>query len=235
MRQLSRRTLVTTWFALGATIATESTATVALKAAQDVAGWYAVVAAGYLASFGLFAFCLRLGVRAGIAYGIRWAGVVALTAVVSAAVYDDEAVTLAIAMGVVLIVAGILAIKLGTQNSQRRRERGRGNNWVLLIRAGISEARAGTSPHVAERLTTNLWVAPIVGGYAFSFVAMSLALRHELAVGVAYAIWASIAVVLTAVLAHVVSRTPLTQTMLAGILLVAAAILILTILDSSWR
>jgi hypothetical protein len=63
--------------------------------------------------------------------------VVTLTAVASAAVYDDEAVTLASGVGIVLTVAGILAIELGSQNSQRRCDRGQGINWLLLIAGAI--------------------------------------------------------------------------------------------------
>lgn len=221
------------WFALGAAVLTEGTATVTLKAAQQAPGWYALTAAGYLGAFCLFLLCLRLGMRIGVAYGIRWAGVVTVTALVSAAVYD-EAVTLAIGAGIVLSVAGILAIELGSRSARGRSQRGHIGNWALLIRAVVTETRATTSSRAAERLTGSLRAIPIAGGYVLAILMMSLALRRELALGVSYAIWASGGVVLTAVLARVISHKPLGRVMVAGILLVAAAVLTLVGLDDHW-
>lgn len=102
-----------TWLLLGAAVASEVTGSLALKAALDRPALYAVVAAGYLTAFALLAAVLRRGLPLGVAYG-TWAALgVALTAVLSAAVFG-EALTPLMGLGLVLVVAGVLVVELGS-------------------------------------------------------------------------------------------------------------------------
>ena len=77
---------------LVAAIASETTGTLSLKLASDGKGlrWYGVVMVGYLAAFAMLTLALTEGLPLGVAYGIWSAG------------------------GVVLIMAGVLLVELGS-------------------------------------------------------------------------------------------------------------------------
>lgn len=105
------------WLTLAAAIGSEVAATLSLKAALDQPVWYVVVAAGYIASFVFVAMCLRLGMKIGVAYGIWGASGVTLTALLSAVIYD-EPLTLVMGLGMILIIAGVLTVEIGSQKAQ---------------------------------------------------------------------------------------------------------------------
>jgi small multidrug resistance pump len=109
------------WFVLAAAIGSEVAATLALKAALDHPGWYALVAAGYVAAFAFLAVYLRLGMKIGVAYGIWGAGGVTVTAVLSAVIYG-EPLTALMGLGIALIIAGVLTVELGSQRAARDHE-----------------------------------------------------------------------------------------------------------------
>lgn len=107
------------WLFLVGAIASEVTGSLALKAAVDAPGFYAVVVAGYTGSFlGLFA-SLRHGMTLGVGYGIWGATGVAATAVLSSIVYG-ETITPLMGAGLVLVMVGVLLVELGSQVAQRR-------------------------------------------------------------------------------------------------------------------
>ncbi len=104
---------MTRWWLLAGAIASEVTATLSLKAALDTPAFYVVVAVGYGAAFTLLALVLRQGMALGVAYGI-WAALgVALTAVLAAVVFD-ESLGVVTGAGIALVIAGVLAVELGT-------------------------------------------------------------------------------------------------------------------------
>lgn len=105
------------WIFLSAAIASEVAATLALKAALSHPGWYALVAAGYITAFGFLTVCLRIGMKIGVAYGIWGAGGVTITALLSAVIFD-EPLTAIMGLGIVLIIAGVLTVELGSQKAQ---------------------------------------------------------------------------------------------------------------------
>jgi small multidrug resistance pump len=102
------------WTLLTAAIASEVTGSLSLKAALGHGGWYAVVAAGYVASFLFFAAGLRRGLPLGVAYGIWGASGVVLTAVMAFLLFG-EPMTPLMALGIALVVAGVLAVELGSR------------------------------------------------------------------------------------------------------------------------
>ncbi|KAA1424545.1 QacE family quaternary ammonium compound efflux SMR transporter [Mumia zhuanghuii] len=110
---------MTRWMLLAAAIACEVTASLSLKGALDRPALYAVVAAGYLASFVLLTAVLRQGMPLGVAYGIWGALGVAATAGLSAVLYD-EPFTSVMVLGLVLIVGGVLAVEMGSHAAQSR-------------------------------------------------------------------------------------------------------------------
>lgn len=102
------------WAYLVAAILTEVAATLALRASQDDAGWLIVVAAGYAIAFAMLTMVLREGVPVGVTYGIWGATGTALTAVLAAIIFGD-AFTWPIALGIGLIIAGVLFVEFGSR------------------------------------------------------------------------------------------------------------------------
>ncbi len=98
-----------------AAIVLEVSGSLSLKGAQEHPALYAVVAVGYVAAFVALSRVLRLGMALGVAYGIWGAVGVALTAVLSAALFDDP-LTWLMGLGIVLIIGGVLCVELGAQH-----------------------------------------------------------------------------------------------------------------------
>ena len=105
-----------TWLLLAGAILGEVAGTLALKVASSGRlRWYAVVAGDYVTSFVLLSLALDGGMPLGVAYGI-WAAVgVALTALLSRPLFK-EPLTPTMAFGIVLIIAGVLAIEVGASH-----------------------------------------------------------------------------------------------------------------------
>src|SRR5882757_7923046 len=98
------------WWALACAILIEVAATLSLRASDGFRrkAWIAPVVAGYLASFYLLWLSLSLGMPVGIAYGIWAAGGVAVVA----RFLFQEPLTWVMALGIALIVAGVLTIEM---------------------------------------------------------------------------------------------------------------------------
>ena len=107
---------MTKWLLLAGAILSEVTGSLSLKGALDRPGLYVLVAAGYIASFILLALVLRQGMALGVAYGIWGALGVATTAVMSSLIFD-ETLTALMGVGIVLIIAGVLTVELGSQHA----------------------------------------------------------------------------------------------------------------------
>ena len=104
---------------LVAAILAEVSASLSLKAAMSAPWLYAWTVAGYTLAFVLLGMLLRAGLALGVAYGLWGAGGVALTALASAAIFG-EALTPRIGLGLVLVIAGVLCVELGSQRVRRR-------------------------------------------------------------------------------------------------------------------
>ena len=105
-----------TWLWLAGAIVVEVTASLALQAAVEAPGWYALVVAGYLSAFVCLSRVLKGGMAIGVAYGIWGASGVALTAVMAAVLFG-QALTCVMVAGLVLVVAGVLLVELGSQRA----------------------------------------------------------------------------------------------------------------------
>ncbi|CAN5423287.1 SMR family transporter [soil metagenome] len=104
---------MTPWVYLAAAILSEVGGTISLRiATSGRAGLYAVTTVGYVASFVFLSLALHDGLGLGVAYGI-WAAVgVALTALASRYLFS-EALTPVMALGIALIVGGVLLVEVG--------------------------------------------------------------------------------------------------------------------------
>jgi small multidrug resistance pump len=101
------------WWALAAAIVIEVIATLSLRASDGFRkkAWIVPVSAGYLASFYLLWVSLSLGMPVGIAYGVWTACGVALVAVIARFLFAER-FNWTMALGIALIIAGVLTIEL---------------------------------------------------------------------------------------------------------------------------
>ena len=108
---------VCAWPALGGAIVSEVSATLALRQALNHPGFYIVVVGiGYALAFILLSLTLKAGMPLGVAYGLWGALGVALTAVLSMLVFG-EPITVLVALGIALIMAGVLLVEVGAQRA----------------------------------------------------------------------------------------------------------------------
>ena len=98
-------------------------------------------------------------------------------------------------------------------------------SWLFLGLAIVFEVAATLSLRMVA--TGRRRFMPVVlGGYVAAYAMLSLVLRAGMPLGVAYGVWAAAGVALTALLARVIFAEPLTPLMAAGIVLIAAGVLI---------
>ncbi len=105
------------WALLLGAIVSEVTGTLSLRASQDHPGWLVAVVAGYVVSFAFLAAVLRAGMPVGVAYGIWGALGTAATAAFGALIFG-EPFTVAIVVGIGLIIAGVLVVELGSHQAE---------------------------------------------------------------------------------------------------------------------
>ncbi|NQX13316.1 QacE family quaternary ammonium compound efflux SMR transporter [Microbacteriaceae bacterium VKM Ac-2855] len=109
------------WVFLAGAIALEVTGSLALRAAVDTAGFFALVAIGYVGAFTLFGGALRQGMALGVGYGIWGAAGVALTAVLSLLIFGEPLSALS-SVGIVILIGGVLCVELGSQAATEKPE-----------------------------------------------------------------------------------------------------------------
>lgn len=109
-----------TWLLLAGAIVSEVGASLSLKAATERPGWYVAVAVGYTAALVVLSRLLRAGVPLAVVYGVWGAAGVALTALLSAAVFG-EPLTALTGVGIALLVGGVVAVEVGSQQASARR------------------------------------------------------------------------------------------------------------------
>ncbi|WP_395312014.1 multidrug efflux SMR transporter [Mycobacterium sp. AMU20-3851] len=101
------------WLVLAAAIGVEVLATLSLRASDGFRRkkWLVPVIAGYLVSFYLLWLSLSLGMPVGVAYGVWTACGVALVAIAARFLFRDP-LTVRMAVGIGLIIAGVLTIEM---------------------------------------------------------------------------------------------------------------------------
>ena len=114
---------VCAWPALGGAIISEVSATLALRQALNQPGFYVMVGIGYALAFVLLSLTLKAGMPLGVAYGLWGALGVALTAVLSMLVFG-EPITVLVALGIALIMAGVLLVEIGAQRAEAQQKDG---------------------------------------------------------------------------------------------------------------
>ncbi len=105
-------------------------------------------------------------------------------------------------------------------------------NWLLLALAILAEVIA-TSFLKSSAGFTRLWPSlAVVAGYAVAFWCLSLTLR-TIPVGVAYAVWSGVGIVLVTAIAWVVHGQKLDAAGLLGIGLILIGVLVLNLFSRS--
>jgi small multidrug resistance pump len=98
------------------------------------------------------------------------------------------------------------------------------SKWTMLAVAIVSEVVGTLSLRAA--LDHPAWFALVATGYLVAFALLSAVLAAGMPVGVAYGIWSASGVALTAVLAALVFRDPLTVQIGLGIAAVIGGVLL---------
>ena len=100
--------------------------------------------------------------------------------------------------------------------------------YIYLALAIVAEVIATSFLKLTSGEKAVWWAFPIVGiGYTGAFVLLWLSLQRDVPLGIAYALWAGIGVVLVAVISWLVFGESLTWVQVAGIVLVVAGVSLL--------
>lgn len=97
--------------------------------------------------------------------------------------------------------------------------------YLLLIAAILSEVAGTLSLRVAAGGRTPFYAAVAVG-YILAFTLLAGSLRHGMPLGIAYGIWSAAGVAITAVASRVLFGELLTRTMIGGLVLIMAGVLL---------
>ena len=97
---------------------------------------------------------------------------------------------------------------------------------VYLVAAIASETTGTISLKLASDGRGLRWYCLVMAGYLGAFALLTLALTEGLPLGVAYGIWSAGGVAVTAIASRLLFSEPLTRTMVAGIVLIMAGVLL---------
>lgn len=100
--------------------------------------------------------------------------------------------------------------------------------YLLLIAAIVSEVTGTLALRVAAG-GRRVFYGVVVVGYVVAFTLLSASLQHGMPLGVAYGIWAAAGVALTAAASRLLFREPLTPTMIVGMGLIVAGVLVVEV------
>jgi small multidrug resistance pump len=105
-------------------------------------------------------------------------------------------------------------------------------NYVYLFAAIVSEVIATSALKAAEGFS-RFWPSVIViVGYGLAFYCLSLTMR-TIPIGVAYAIWSGVGIVLIALVGLLFYRQPLDAPALIGMALILAGVLIINVFSKT--
>jgi small multidrug resistance pump len=100
--------------------------------------------------------------------------------------------------------------------------------YLFLAFAIVGEVIATTFLKLTTGERAVWWAYPIVAvGYIFAFVMLAQTLQKGVPLGIAYAVWAGVGVVLVAIISWVVFHEMLTWTQVIGMALVVAGVVLL--------
>ncbi len=106
------------------------------------------------------------------------------------------------------------------------------NHWFALIIAIVAEVIATSMLKKSAEFTKLLPSTIVVIGYAAAFYFMTLSLR-VLPVGIMYAIWAGMGIVLVAAIGWVAYRQPLDVPAMIGLTLIISGVVVINVFSKT--
>ncbi|MCU4581703.1 multidrug efflux SMR transporter [Acinetobacter gyllenbergii] len=106
------------------------------------------------------------------------------------------------------------------------------NNWIILFIAIAAEVIATSALKSSEGFTKPVASIVVVVGYVIAFYCLSLTLK-TIPVGIAYAIWSGVGIVLITTVAWFVFDQKLDVWGIVGIVLIMSGVLILNLLSKT--
>ncbi len=104
--------------------------------------------------------------------------------------------------------------------------------FVILFFAILSEVIATSSLKYSEGFTKPIPSVIVVVGYGLSFYLLSIALK-TMPIGVAYAIWSGVGLVLTVIAGIILWRETLDWAKVTGIMLILVGIVLINVFSKS--
>ncbi|MEI6847462.1 MAG: multidrug efflux SMR transporter [Chlorobiaceae bacterium] len=105
-------------------------------------------------------------------------------------------------------------------------------HWVYLMMAILSEVAATSALKASEGFTRWLPSLMVVAGYTSAFYFLSLTLR-SFPIGVVYAVWSGVGVVLITLVGWIVYNEKLDTAALIGIAFIVAGVIILNVFSKT--
>lgn len=104
--------------------------------------------------------------------------------------------------------------------------------FIILFFAILSEVIATSALKFSEGFSKPIPSIVVVVGYGFSFYLLSIALK-TMPIGVAYAIWSGVGLILTVVAGMILWRETLDWVKVTGIVLILAGIVLINVFSKS--
>ncbi|HSB96325.1 MAG TPA: multidrug efflux SMR transporter [Spongiibacteraceae bacterium] len=101
-------------------------------------------------------------------------------------------------------------------------------SWIYLLVAIVAEVIATSALKAADGFTRPVPSLIVVSGYAAAFYFLSLTLRY-IPIGVAYAIWSGVGVILVSIAGVILYRQAVDLPMAIGISLIIAGVLVMNL------
>ncbi|MFD8557891.1 DMT family transporter [Streptosporangium canum] len=101
--------------------------------------------------------------------------------------------------------------------------------WLILAGAIIAEVVATTALKLSEGFTHKGWALVVAAGYAAAFVLLAQALKMQMEMGTAYAVWAGAGTAAIAAIGVLFLGESLTLAKVAGIVLIIGGVLVLNL------
>jgi len=105
-------------------------------------------------------------------------------------------------------------------------------HWLFLSLAIAFEVAATLSLKASAGLSRPEWIVAVVVGYVLAFAFLGLSLR-VLPVGIAYAVWAAVGILLVGLAGHAVFRERLDGWAVTGMVLIVLGVFLLTTVSDS--
>lgn len=106
------------------------------------------------------------------------------------------------------------------------------NNWLILFIAIVAEVIATSALKSSEGFTKPIASIVVVLGYMIAFYCLSLTLK-TIPVGIAYAVWSGVGIVLITTVAWIVFDQKLDVWGIVGIALIMSGVLVLNLLSKT--